>query len=89
MVTQSRNSYMEAALMVPPLEELCKVQEEEDVDEEVEEEDEEASYNAHIEGLIQNLLKEAKDKSKGWVSRLSSDNTELAFKKVGGHSVPI
>uniref|UniRef100_A0A3B5LQI6 START domain-containing protein n=1 Tax=Xiphophorus couchianus TaxID=32473 RepID=A0A3B5LQI6_9TELE len=33
--------------------------------------------------LIQNLLKEAKDKSKGWVSRLSSDNTELAFKKVG------
>ncbi|XP_027887373.1 stAR-related lipid transfer protein 13 isoform X3 [Xiphophorus couchianus] len=83
MVTQSRNSYMEAALMVPPLEELCKVQEEEDVDEEVEEEDEEASYNTHIEGLIQNLLKEAKDKSKGWVSRLSSDNTELAFKKVG------
>ncbi|XP_038134706.1 stAR-related lipid transfer protein 13 isoform X3 [Cyprinodon tularosa] len=85
MVTQSRNSYMEAALMVPPLEELCKVQEEEDVDEEVEEEeeDEEASYNAHIERLIQNLLKEAKDKSKGWVSRSSSDNTELAFKKVG------
>ncbi|MEQ2159864.1 StAR- lipid transfer protein 13 [Goodea atripinnis] len=89
MVTQSCNSYMEAALMVPPLEELCKVQEEEDGNEEVEEEDEEASYNAHIEGLIQNLLKEAKDKSKGWVSRLSSDNTELAFKKVGGHSIPI
>ncbi|XP_021180267.2 stAR-related lipid transfer protein 13 isoform X5 [Fundulus heteroclitus] len=87
MVTQSRNSYMEAALMVPPLDELCKVQEEEDVDEEVEEEeeeeDEDASYNAHIEGLIQNLLKESKDKSKGWVSRSSSDNTELAFKKVG------
>ncbi|KAM4547204.1 stAR-related lipid transfer protein 13 isoform 3-T3 [Fundulus diaphanus] len=83
MVTQSRNSYTEAALMVPPLDELCKVQEEEDVDEEVEEEEEDASYNAHIEGLIQNLLKESKDKSKGWVSRSSSDNTELAFKKVG------
>lgn len=76
--------------MVPPLEELCKVQEEEeDVDVEVEEDDEEASYNAHIEGLIQNLLKEAKDKSKGWVSRLSSDNTELSFKKVGSRAILI
>ncbi|KAJ4929642.1 hypothetical protein JOQ06_018665 [Pogonophryne albipinna] len=48
MVTQSRNSYMEAELM-----------------------------------LVQNLLEEAKDKSKGWVSRSTSDNTELAVKKVG------
>ncbi|XP_005952540.2 protein O-linked-mannose beta-1,2-N-acetylglucosaminyltransferase 1 [Haplochromis burtoni] len=32
---------------------------------------------------IQNLLKEAKDKSKGWVSRSTTDHTELSFKKVG------
>ncbi|KAI3373733.1 hypothetical protein L3Q82_022316 [Scortum barcoo] len=82
MVTQSRNSYMEAELMVPPLDELCKAHEEEvDVDEE--EEDEEGSYHAHIERLVHNLLEEAKDKSKGWVSRSTTDHTELAFKKVG------
>ncbi|XP_029956697.1 stAR-related lipid transfer protein 13 isoform X3 [Salarias fasciatus] len=82
MVTQSRNSYMEADLMVLPLEELYKAHEEE-VDVEVEEDDEEGSYHAHSERLIQSLLKEAKDKSKGWVSRSTSDNTELSFKKVG------
>lgn len=80
-MTQSHNSYMEAELMVPPLDELCKAHEEEvDVDEE--EEDEEGSYHAHLERLIQNLLKEAKDKSKGWVSRSTTDHTELSFKKV-------
>ncbi|KAF7206446.1 stAR-related lipid transfer protein 13 isoform X3 [Nothobranchius furzeri] len=79
MVTQSRNSYMEAALMVPPLNELCKAHED---DEDVEE-DEESSYHAHLERLIQSLLKEAKDKGKSWMSRPSSDHTELAFKKVG------
>uniref|UniRef100_A0A3Q1F696 StAR-related lipid transfer protein 13-like n=1 Tax=Acanthochromis polyacanthus TaxID=80966 RepID=A0A3Q1F696_9TELE len=82
IVTQSRNSYMEAELMVPPLDELCKAHEEE-VDEDEEEEDEEGSYHAHLERLVQALLKEAKDKSKGWVSRSTSDHTELAFKKVG------
>nr|XP_019952887.1 PREDICTED: stAR-related lipid transfer protein 13 isoform X2 [Paralichthys olivaceus] len=82
MVTQSRNSYMEAELMVQPLDELCKANEE-DVDEEEEEEDEEGSYHAHIEGLVQNLLKDAKDKSKVWVSRPTADHSELAFKKVG------
>lgn len=84
MVSQSRNSYMEAELMVPPLDELCKAHEEE-VDEEEEEEDEEGSYYAHLESLVQNLLKEAKDKSKSWVSRSTTDNAELAFKKVCGH----
>ena len=83
-MTQSRNSYMEAELMVPPLDELCKAHEEE-VDEDEEEDDEEGSYHAHIEGLVQNLLKDAKDKSKAWVSRSTSDNTELAFKKVRQH----
>uniref|UniRef100_A0A8C9Z8T5 StAR related lipid transfer domain containing 13a n=1 Tax=Sander lucioperca TaxID=283035 RepID=A0A8C9Z8T5_SANLU len=82
MVTQSRNSYMEAELMVPPLEELCKAHGEE-VDEDEEEEDEEVSYCSHLERLVQNLLEEAKDKSKVWVSRSTTDHTELAFKKVG------
>uniref|UniRef100_A0A8C6SJV3 StAR-related lipid transfer (START) domain containing 13a n=1 Tax=Neogobius melanostomus TaxID=47308 RepID=A0A8C6SJV3_9GOBI len=82
MVTQSRNSYMEAELLAPPLDELGKTHEE-DVDVDVEEEDEEASYHTHVENLIQNLLKEAKDKSKGWVSRPTTDHTELSFKKVG------
>uniref|UniRef100_A0A7N6A900 StAR-related lipid transfer protein 13 n=2 Tax=Anabas testudineus TaxID=64144 RepID=A0A7N6A900_ANATE len=81
MVSQSRNSYMEAELMVPPLDELCKAHEEE-VEEEEEEDDEEGSYHAHIESLVQNLLKEAKDKSKSWVSRSTADNAELASKKV-------
>ncbi|XP_054611306.1 stAR-related lipid transfer protein 13 isoform X2 [Dunckerocampus dactyliophorus] len=90
MVTQSRNSYMEADLLVPPLEELGKVREEDmDEDEEVEvvdeeeEEFEEGSYHAHLERLVQNLLKEAKDKSKGWVSRPAIEHTEVASKKVG------
>ncbi|CAL8265963.1 unnamed protein product [Merluccius merluccius] len=80
MVTQSRNSYMEAELLAPPLEELGGGGGEE---EEAEEADEEGSYHAHMEGLIQSLLKEAKDKSKGWVTRSSADHTELASKKVG------
>ncbi|KAM4620634.1 stAR-related lipid transfer protein 13-like isoform 2-T2 [Polymixia lowei] len=83
MVTQSRNSYMEAELLAPPLDELCKVHEEEVVDEEEEDEEEEGSYHAHLEGLVQGLLREAKDKSKGWVSRSNADHTELASKKVG------
>ncbi|KAM9846955.1 stAR-related lipid transfer protein 13-like [Aulostomus maculatus] len=83
MVTQSRNSYMEAELLVPPLDELCKAHEEEMDEEDEEEEDEDGSYHAHLERLTQNLLKEAKDKSKGWVSRSSTDHTELASKKVG------
>nr|XP_040038192.1 stAR-related lipid transfer protein 13 isoform X4 [Gasterosteus aculeatus aculeatus] len=82
MVTQSRNSYMEAELTVPPLDELCKAHDEE-VDGDEEEEDEDGSYHAHLERLLQNLLEEAKDKSKGWVSRSPTDHTELAFKKVG------
>lgn len=83
MVTQSRNSYMEAELMALPLDELCKAHEEE-VDVGVDEEDEEGSYHTHLERLFNNLLEEAKDKSKGWVSRpTSSDHTELASKKVG------
>ncbi|CAL8363257.1 unnamed protein product [Lota lota] len=93
MVTQSRNSYMEAELLAPPLEELCKAQQEEPEEEEEEveveeaeedgEADEEGSYCAHMEGLIQGLLREARDKSKGWVTRSTAEHTELASKKVG------
>uniref|UniRef100_A0A674A5Q9 StAR-related lipid transfer protein 13-like n=1 Tax=Salmo trutta TaxID=8032 RepID=A0A674A5Q9_SALTR len=50
---------------------------------EEEEEEEEGSYHTHMEGLVQGLLKEARDSSKGWVSRATSDHTELACKKVG------
>ncbi|KAJ8368514.1 hypothetical protein SKAU_G00085420 [Synaphobranchus kaupii] len=72
MVTQSRNSYVDADLHAPTLEDLCKQLEEDD-----------GSYHTHTDGLVQNLLKEARDKSKGWVSCSSTDSTELSYKKVG------
>ncbi|XP_066516844.1 stAR-related lipid transfer protein 13 isoform X1 [Hoplias malabaricus] len=75
MVTQSRNSYVEAELQAPTLEELCKQQQEE--------EEEEVSWPAHLESRLQSLFKEAREKAKGWVSCQSSDNTELSYKKVG------
>ncbi|KAJ8404710.1 hypothetical protein AAFF_G00335730 [Aldrovandia affinis] len=72
MVTQSRNSYVEAELHAPTLEDLCRQLEES-----------EGPCHTHTDGLVQNLLKEARDKSKGWVSCSSSDSTELSYKKVG------
>ncbi|XP_037403235.1 stAR-related lipid transfer protein 13 isoform X2 [Pygocentrus nattereri] len=81
MLTQSRNSYMDAELLAPPLDELCKQQQQ--LEEDDEEGEEEGSYRCNLEGLIQNLLKEARDKSKCWVSRPNIDNTELSFKKLG------
>ncbi|KAL2096598.1 hypothetical protein ACEWY4_008746 [Coilia grayii] len=72
MVTQSRNSYVEADLHAPTMEELFKSLEEDD-----------GSYQTHVELRTQALLKEARDKAKGWVSCSSSDNTELHYKKVG------
>ncbi|KAM9469084.1 stAR-related lipid transfer protein 13 isoform 2-T3 [Clarias gariepinus] len=77
MVTQSRNSYVEADLQAPTLEDLCKQQQHD------EEEEEEGSWPVHLDSRLQVLLKEARDKAKGWVSCPSSDNTELAYKKVG------
>lgn len=79
MLSQSRNSYMEAELLAPSLDELCKKQSQQD---EEEEEEEESTYHSYLESLIQNLMKEAKDKTKGWVARSNIDNTELSFKKV-------
>ncbi|XP_071353466.1 stAR-related lipid transfer protein 13 isoform X2 [Trachinotus anak] len=72
MVTQSRNSYVEADLHAPTIDELCKQLEDDD-----------GTYQTHMEGRLQNLLKEAREKSKSWVSCSSSDNTELYYKKVG------
>ncbi|XP_077403435.1 stAR-related lipid transfer protein 13 isoform X2 [Vanacampus margaritifer] len=85
MVSQSRNSYMEAELAVPPLDELGKLRQE-DMDEEeddVDDEMDEGSYHAHVEKLIHNLLKETKDKSKAWMCRPAGEHMELASKKVG------
>ncbi|XP_062869622.1 stAR-related lipid transfer protein 13 isoform X2 [Trichomycterus rosablanca] len=83
-VAQSRKSYMHAELLAPPLGQLGKQQQPLDLEEEEEvEEEEDGSYSCYMEGQIQNLLKEARDKSKSWVSRGSTDNVELSFKKVG------
>ncbi|KAL0994857.1 hypothetical protein UPYG_G00128170 [Umbra pygmaea] len=81
MVSQSRNTYMEAELLAPPLDELCKSHD--DAMEEEEEEEDEGLYHAHVESLVQSLLKEARDRTKGWVTRPSMDHIELACKKVG------
>ncbi|XP_008307515.1 stAR-related lipid transfer protein 13 isoform X2 [Cynoglossus semilaevis] len=72
MVTQSRNSYVEADLHALTIEELSKQLEEDD-----------GTYQSHMEGRLQNLLKESREKSKYWVSCSSSDNTELYYKKAG------
>ncbi|XP_031719639.1 stAR-related lipid transfer protein 13 isoform X2 [Anarrhichthys ocellatus] len=72
MVTQSRNSYVEADLHAPTIDELCKHLE-----------DGNGMYQTHMEGRLQSQLKEAREKSKYWVSCSSSDNTELCYKKVG------
>ncbi|XP_067842052.1 stAR-related lipid transfer protein 13 isoform X2 [Heptranchias perlo] len=75
MMTQSRNSYVEADAHPLTLEELGKQLE-----------DEEANYQTYLENLVQNLQKEAREKFKGWVSCPCPDNTELAYKKAGdGH----
>lgn len=71
MVTQSRNSYVDAEVHSPTLDELGK-----QVDEEG------GNYQMYLESLIQNLQKEAKEKFKGWVTCSSIENTELAYKKV-------
>uniref|UniRef100_A0A8C1VTU5 StAR-related lipid transfer protein 13 n=1 Tax=Cyprinus carpio TaxID=7962 RepID=A0A8C1VTU5_CYPCA len=43
----------------------------------------ESTCRSYLESLIQNLMKETKDKTKGWVTRSNVDNTEISFKKVG------
>ncbi|KAF4788051.1 StAR-related lipid transfer protein 13 [Turdus rufiventris] len=72
MITQSRNSYVDAEVHSPTLDELGK-----QVDEEG------GNYQMYLETLMQNLQKEAKEKFKGWVTCSSVENAELAYKKVG------
>lgn len=47
-------------------------------------EDEAGSVCTYFDTVIQNLQKESKDKFKGWVSLSSTENTDLAYKKVMG-----
>ncbi|XP_037123479.1 stAR-related lipid transfer protein 13 isoform X2 [Syngnathus acus] len=72
MVTQSRNSYVDADLRAPTSDELFKPSE-----------DENGTHQNHMEARLENLLREAREKSKSWVSSSSSDNTELHFQKAG------
>ncbi|XP_056612801.1 stAR-related lipid transfer protein 13 isoform X2 [Triplophysa dalaica] len=76
MVTQSRNSYVEAELQAPTIVELCKQQQDEDGEDE-------GSWSAFMEARLQGLLKKARERAKGWVSCQSTGNTELSYKKVG------
>uniref|UniRef100_A0A8C5STA0 StAR related lipid transfer domain containing 13 n=1 Tax=Laticauda laticaudata TaxID=8630 RepID=A0A8C5STA0_LATLA len=72
MFCQSRNSYIEAEVHSPTLEDLGKQMDEEN-----------GNYQTYIESLVQNLCKDAKDKFKGWVTCSSLENTDLCYKKVG------
>ncbi|XP_067569534.1 stAR-related lipid transfer protein 13 isoform X4 [Pseudorca crassidens] len=79
MVAQSRDSYMEAEIHPPTLEDLGAQLEESG-----------ATFHTYLEHLIQGLQKEAKEKFKGWVTCSNTDNTDLAFKKVGdGHPLKL
>lgn len=71
MVTQSRNSYVDAEVHAPTLEELGKQMAEES-----------GNYQTYLEGLMLNLGKEAKEKFKGWVTCSSIENTDLCYRKV-------
>ena len=71
MVAQSRNSYLEAEIHAPSLDDLGAQLAESG-----------ATFHTYLEHLVQGLQKEAKEKFKGWVTCSSPDNTDLAFKKV-------
>ncbi|KAM4794874.1 stAR-related lipid transfer protein 13 [Rhinophrynus dorsalis] len=72
VIAQSRNSYIEADVHIPSMEELWKQLEEDG-----------GNYSTHFENVIQGLQKEAKEKFKGWISLSSMENTDLAYRKVG------
>lgn len=71
LVAQSHNSYVEAEIHAPTLEDLGTPLEESG-----------ATFHTYLEHLVRGLQKEAKEKFKGWVTCSSTDNTDLAFKKV-------
>ncbi|XP_072849874.2 stAR-related lipid transfer protein 13 isoform X2 [Pogona vitticeps] len=72
MATQSRNSYIEAEVHPPTLEDLGKQMDEEG-----------GTYQTYLESIMQNFCKEAKEKFKGWISCSSTEKTDLCYKKVG------
>ncbi|XP_077340246.1 stAR-related lipid transfer protein 13 isoform X4 [Lithobates pipiens] len=72
IIAQSRNSYVDADIHLSTMEELGKQLEEEA-----------GSISAYFDNIIQSLQKEARDKFKGWVSLSSTENTDVAYKKVG------
>ncbi|XP_038056536.1 rho GTPase-activating protein 7-like isoform X2 [Patiria miniata] len=48
--------------------------------------EEPGDYMSHMESCLQGLLKESRDKFKGWVTCPAVDNVDVAYKKVGdGH----
>ena len=71
MVAQFRDAYVEAEIHAPTLEDLGTPLE-----------DSGATFHTYLDQLLQGLQKEAKEKFKGWVTCSSTDNTDLAFKKV-------
>lgn len=71
MFTQSRNSYVEAEIHSPTLEELGKQMDEEG-----------GTYHNYLENLMHNLCKEAKEKFKGWITSSSIEQTDLCYRKV-------
>lgn len=70
-MNKCRNSYMEQDLRPVCLEELVNGNAEGQCD-----------YQSYHQEGIDNLLKEAKDKFKGWVSCSTSEQADLAYKKV-------
>ncbi|XP_054845484.1 rho GTPase-activating protein 7 isoform X2 [Eublepharis macularius] len=70
-MSKCRNSYTEQDLRPLTLEELGRNSNSEPAD-----------YRSYIQDCMDDLLKEIKDKFKGWVSCSTSEQAELAYKKV-------
>uniref|UniRef100_A0A8C5M0Q3 Rho GTPase-activating protein 7 n=1 Tax=Leptobrachium leishanense TaxID=445787 RepID=A0A8C5M0Q3_9ANUR len=70
-MSKCRNSYMEQDLRPVCLEELVNGNN-----------DDSGDYQAYLQESIDSLLKEAKDKFKGWVSCSTSEQADLAYKKM-------
>ncbi|XP_054442518.1 stAR-related lipid transfer protein 13 isoform X2 [Pteronotus mesoamericanus] len=72
MVAQLRDACAEAEIHAPTLEDLG-----------AQLEDSGATFHTYLDQLLQGLQKDAKERFKGWVTCPSTDNTDLAFRKVG------
>lgn len=70
-MNRCRNSYMEQALLPQRLEELAG------------EEAAHGGYRAYLQDSLDTLLKEAKDKFKGYDSCSTPEHADLAYRKVG------